>query len=81
MQEIERLRRYRYLAARYRRDAELISRRTWWQWFLFIPVDYRLVTVFMIEADKWTEQADTLQAKICSANIVFPTFGRSPPAS
>jgi hypothetical protein len=54
----------RKTAAEYRRNAETMRRRKWWQWLLFVHIDPRLSVVFLLEADKYEARAVAIEATL-----------------
>jgi len=63
-QRLQKSNHLRAVAAEYRRNAEMMRRRKWWQWFLFVHVDPRLSVVFLLEADKYEARAIEIEATL-----------------
>jgi hypothetical protein len=55
---------FRSIAIGYRRNAETMRRRFWWQWLFFIYPDPRLSVVFLLEADKYEARAVEIEATL-----------------
>jgi hypothetical protein len=59
----DRVAQVRKIAAAYRRDAEIVGRRKWWQVILGIRPDPRLKVVFLLAAEDFDRRADEMERR------------------